>query len=172
MTFLNCKFVKPICTIVKHKFMETKDRFLQIISEKGISQQEMAERIGVDASTVSYFCKGKRKPGFEILERIAKAFPDVDLNWLITGISSESHIPNNYRDSSQILDSHDSSDSGQLELNFAQSAPQQLNNITSMSQNQNSCTVNGEKPAQSVDKRIKRVIVLFDDGSIESYNGF
>lgn len=158
--------------IVKHKFMETKDRFLQIISEKGISQQEMAERIGVDASTVSYFCKGKRKPGFEILERIARAFPDVDLNWLITGISSESHIPNNCQDSSEISNSHDSSDSGQLELNFAQSAPRPLNDISSMTPKQNSCVVNREKPAQSVDKKIKRVIVLFDDGSIESYNGF
>lgn len=144
--------------------MDTKDRFLQIINEKGISQQEMAERIGVDASTISYFCKGKRKPGFEILERIAKAFPDVDLNWLITGVSSESHISTNSSDSTEILNSRDTIDNGQLELNFTQ--------VASRPTRKSLQPVNIEKPAQSVDKRIKRVIVLFDDGSIECYNGF
>ncbi len=147
--------------------METKDRFLQIINEKGISQQEMAERIGVDASTISYFCKGKRKPGFDILERIAKAFPDVDLNWLITGIVSESHISANNTDMSEISNSQNTFDTGQLELNFASGTP-----VSPVRQQPVSQQNRIEKPAQSTQKRIKRVIVLFDDGTIESYNGF
>ena len=98
--------------------MEIKERFLEILSRNRISQQEMAERIGVDASTISYFCKGKRKPGFDILERIAVAFPNVDLNWLITGNGSELNISDNSTNALQISNSHESLN-GQLKFDFS-----------------------------------------------------
>ena len=133
---------------IYEEIMEIKDRFLEILSKNRISQQEMAERIGVDASTISCFCKGKRKPGFEILERIAVAFPNVDLNWLIAGNGSELNISTNGQDGGQISNSHESLN-GQLKFDF----------------------LSEKRPAQSSAKKIKRVIVLFDDGSMESYNG-
>ncbi|MBP3419030.1 MAG: helix-turn-helix transcriptional regulator [Marinifilaceae bacterium] len=145
--------------------MEIKDRFVKIITDMGISQQEMAERIGVDASTISYFCKGKRKPGFDILERIAVAFPDVDLNWLITGVASESHITCQDQGDSQISNSQNSIP-GQLQLDFSPS--QVRSSITSIAPATSAKTYK-EKPANP-QKRIKRVIVLFDDGTMESYN--
>ena len=128
--------------------MEIKERFLEILSRNRISQQEMAERIGVDASTISYFCKGKRKPGFDILERIAVAFPNVDLNWLITGNGSELNISDNSTNALQISNSHESLN-GQLKFDFSTE----------------------KRLVQSSGKKIKRVILLFDDGSMESYNG-
>lgn len=138
--------------------MDIKDRFQHIISSHGISQQEMAERIGVDASTISYFCKGKRKPGFEILEKISRAFPDIDLNWLISGNSSESHISNETDVCTEIDDS-------QLKFDFL-----------SNPQFQAKGKVQGAPGGSHVEvekrdsKKIKRVIILFEDGTMESYN--
>ena len=153
--------------------MEIKDRFLQIISRYGLSQQEMAERIGVDASTVSYFCKGKRKPGFDILEKIAKAFPDIDLNWLVAGDgdSSESHISNDPYTNVEIDDSRKGSDSEQLLFDFSQNS----SNSTPILPKQHDLPKQTQpvKHVSSVvtpTKKIKRVIILFEDGTMESYN--
>ncbi len=64
-----------------------KDRFRKIMTDHGLTQQKMAEMIGIDTSTVSCFCNGKRQPGFEVIAKISSAFPDVDMNWFINGES-------------------------------------------------------------------------------------
>ena len=173
------KIVNLSCgiTICQCKIMEIKDRFLQIISRYGLSQQEMAERIGVDASTVSYFCKGKRKPGFDILEKIAKAFPDVDLNWLVAGDgdSSESHISSDPYTNIEIEDSRNGKDSGQLLFDFSSNSSNSANTNKSANVAPKTAPSPVVIPAkievpQCGSKKIKRVIILFEDGTMESYN--
>ncbi len=61
------------------------DRFKLILEEKGLTAQKIAKLIGIDASAVSHLLNGRRRPGFEVLDKIGQAFPDINLNWLITG---------------------------------------------------------------------------------------
>ncbi len=44
--------------------------------------------IKVNASAMSHILNGRSKPGFDVLDKIAQAFPDVNLNWLISGKGS------------------------------------------------------------------------------------
>ena len=55
--------------------------------EKGMTQLEVAEKIGVGKSMVSMYEKDKRRPGFEILEAICDLF-NVDYDY-ITGKSNK-----------------------------------------------------------------------------------
>ena len=145
--------------------MEIKDRFLEILSKNRISQQEMAERIGVDASTISCFCKGKRKPGFEILERIAVAFPNVDLNWLIAGNGSELNISTNGQDGGQISNSHESLN-GQLKFEQYIKVEKYLNESIKKFW-ASYPKLNNKKFMKSMDKDINKAIelCLIDDNS-------
>ena len=127
-----------------------KERFKKIMKEKNLTQMQMASIIGIDTSTVSCFCNGKRLPGFEILVKIAQAFPDIDMNWFISGKQGDADT-----DNSSDKDKKDS----QITLNFPETDGINKNN-------------NPVSPicSNNAGKRVKRVVVLFDDGSMESYD--
>lgn len=49
-------------------------RIKEILDEKGMSQQELAEKTGLTAATISSIINGKSSPKLVILEKIAEAF--------------------------------------------------------------------------------------------------
>ena len=61
------------------------NRFKQLLEEKNLTANRFAALIKVNASAMSHILNGHRKPGFDVLGKIAQAFPDVNLNWLISG---------------------------------------------------------------------------------------
>ena len=54
--------------------MEFREILEEFLIEKGLTQTAFAERIGVKQSQVSEWLKGKAKPGYDILKRMALAF--------------------------------------------------------------------------------------------------
>lgn len=49
-------------------------RIKEILDKKGMSQQELAEKIGVTSVTISNIVQGKHSPKLAILNKIADAF--------------------------------------------------------------------------------------------------
>ena len=64
------------------------ERFKQLLEEKNLTATRFAAMIKVNASAMSHILNGRSKPGFDVLDKIAQAFPDVNLNWLISGKGS------------------------------------------------------------------------------------
>ena len=58
-----------------------KDMLKYFREREGLSQKELAEKLGVSASTISMYEVGSRQPNFEMEEAIADYF-NVDLNTL------------------------------------------------------------------------------------------
>lgn len=54
--------------------MEFREILEEFLIEKGLTQTAFAEKIGVKQSQVSEWLKGKAKPGYDILKRMALAF--------------------------------------------------------------------------------------------------
>ena len=67
--------------------MEFKDVVRSLRNEKGWSQQDVADRLGVHKMTVSGYETGKRKPSFEMLDALSDVF-DVSFDYLL-GYSPE-----------------------------------------------------------------------------------
>ena len=61
--------------------MEFKDMLKYFRQNAGLSQRELAKRLGVSPSTISMYEVGNREPDFETEEKIADYF-NVDLNTL------------------------------------------------------------------------------------------
>ena len=57
------------------------DVSLELVS-KG---RELADRLGVARAGVSHILSGRNRPGFDFLEAMAIHFPDISMDWLLTG---------------------------------------------------------------------------------------
>ena len=65
-----------------------KDRIAQIMQKEGLSNVEFADKIGISTSSLSHIFNGRNKPSLEVVMRIHKAYPHINLNWLLYGEGS------------------------------------------------------------------------------------
>lgn len=72
--------------------MEFSQILKQLRVERGMSQQEVADRLGLNKQAVSQYERGVRKPNFEIAEQLADIF-NVDLNYLLDSRSLSVKTP-------------------------------------------------------------------------------
>lgn len=62
-----------------------KERLNEIIEKKQLTATKFADMIHVNPSAISHLLKGRNKPGYDVLVNIANAFPDISMDWLLTG---------------------------------------------------------------------------------------
>lgn len=58
------------------------ERLRLLRTTSGLSQRELAQKIGVSKSSINMYERGEREPGFETLESVADLFR-VDINYLL-----------------------------------------------------------------------------------------
>ena len=78
-------------------YFAMKDRILQIIQEEALTNAEFAEKIGISTSALSHILTERNKPSLEVVMRIHKAYPSINLNWLLYGegeMKASEEIPN------------------------------------------------------------------------------
>ena len=142
-----------ICNAIFYKMQE---RFKQLLEEKNLTATRFAAMIKVNASAMSHILNGRSKPGFDVLDKIAQAFPDVNLNWLISGKGS-------------LYNNRISTPAKEVEK-----IPVQKNLFEEEEKNTKAEEI--LRPAVSVasiptakGKKVKRIILFFEDGSFEDY---
>lgn len=143
------------------------ERFKQLLEEKGLTATKFAALIKVNASAMSHILNGRSKPGFDVLDKIAQAFPDVNLNWLISGKGELFNITPDKEKRTEV-------------------AVQKSLFETTGTEKQKKAADNSQssvKPAPAIEaevaealiqspvtKEIKRIILFFSDGSFEDYS--
>ncbi len=61
------------------------DQIQEILAKERLSSSQFADKIGVQRSSVSHVLSGRNKPGFDFIQKILAAFPEINGDWLITG---------------------------------------------------------------------------------------
>ncbi len=69
--------------------------FRKIREQSGLTQQQLADKLGISRSAVGMYEKGEREPNFETLELIADTF-NVDMNYLLGKKPTTEIIPDSY----------------------------------------------------------------------------
>ena len=62
-----------------------KNRIDAIRQKEGMTSSDFAELIGVGRATVTHILQGRNKPSLDVMLRIYRRFPNVNLEWLMTG---------------------------------------------------------------------------------------
>lgn len=72
-----------------------KERILQIMNREGLKAAAFADNINVAQATLSQILRGRNMPSMDFLLRLRQRYPDVSLDWLLTGEGVMSESPAN-----------------------------------------------------------------------------
>lgn len=53
--------------------------------EKGLTSTQFADTVDVPRAVISHIIGGRNKPSLEVVTKIALAFPEISLNWILLG---------------------------------------------------------------------------------------
>ena len=56
------------------------------MENKGLKPSVFADKIGANRATISHILSGRNKPSIDFLEKLLHVYPELNANWLITGI--------------------------------------------------------------------------------------
>ena len=65
-----------------------RERIELLISTKGMTNAEFAERIGVQPSNISHVLSGRNNPSLDLVNKILESFREVRTEWLLKGSGS------------------------------------------------------------------------------------
>ena len=72
-------------TFVTPKDYTMDKRLQQFLDAENISQAQLADTLGVARAGISHILSGRNKPGFDFLEAMAVHYPQISMDWLLTG---------------------------------------------------------------------------------------
>ena len=87
-------FLRKDVTMVNEK--DVADRLEQLMAHYELTAAAFAERIDVQRSGISHILSGRNKPSLDFVLKVVRAFPEVDLYWLLNGKGTFS--PDSQRD--------------------------------------------------------------------------
>ncbi len=63
-------------------------RFKIWLDSVNLNANSFSKLVNLNRSTVSHIISGRNKPSIDVLEKILVIYPDLNINWLITGFGS------------------------------------------------------------------------------------
>lgn len=127
----------------------------EILRRENLTSSQFADRIGVQRSSVSHVISGRNKPGFDFINKILLAFPDINANWLITG-DGEMYGERRTQDTSLTFD-----------------IPVETEKVKSVKTDEpgepSAPTTSDPSPIASKSSEIERIIVFYKDKTFREY---
>jgi transcriptional regulator with XRE-family HTH domain len=62
------------------------NRLKNWMESESLKSSALADNIGVNRATISHILSGRNKPSIDFLQKLLHSYPDLNANWLITGI--------------------------------------------------------------------------------------
>lgn len=179
--------------------LEMKERIFKVMKWTGLNLSQFADAIQVSPALLSSVKSERTKPTLLLVENIKKVYPDIDINWLITGSgnmivgsSAEPGLCANTNDTTpteeksvtepvaiptniSVVDPLPSSASNE---NTSSATPASISTSRASSPSISSPEVQHNMPsndmaAQNCDntsiKAVKHLLLLFNDGTYETY---
>lgn len=146
------------------------ERLQQFLTMESISPARFAEQLGIQRSGVSHLLSGRNKPSFEFLQRMMKAYPDVNYEWLILGkgrpFKNDRPLPDNAPKADFFTEPNDSDTPEDMDLlseyqEFDTEIPP-----TQLAENRVNTPPAADTPSKN-GKKISRIVVFYNDGTYE-----
>lgn len=125
-----------------------------------MTQSQFADSIGVGRASVSHILAGRNKPGYDFIEKMASRYPEINLDWLITGkgkMYKKDRAASAPPAEPALFQENEAEE-------MAESADEKSIEMENSAPAEESATEDEEMPPE---KKISRVIVFYDDGTYQ-----
>lgn len=143
------------------------DRLLQYLKEVGMSKSSFAEQSGINKASLSHLESGRNKASLSLVEAFHRCFPEVDLNWLITGeskiaINQQATASTLFSKSSEVNRALDAFPQDQLKETHSKTPPSSIQHAASpASEHADNVDVTPQLPS----RKPETLTVLYSDGT-------
>lgn len=121
-----------------------KNRLQQFLESEGLSQAQFADSINVARAGISHIMSGRNNPSYEFIVNTIRRYPDLNIEWLLTGNGTM------YGKSARVENS---------------SSPAFYDTNSEISETAASMPATAPKQTEVSPRQISKVIVLYSDGS-------
>lgn len=118
------------------------ERLNEIMTYYGLSASAFAELIRVQRSSISHVLSGRNKPSLDFILKLNKAFPDINLYWLLNN-------------------------TGEMISSTPTTTPSSNKNLK---QDPIGKTQTFDNNTEYISKEVKRIVIFFKDGTFENYD--
>jgi len=123
---------------------ELSERIQIIIDLKGIQPSKFADEIGVQRSSMSHIIAGRNKPSLDFLQKVVQRYPEININWLLSGIGEP----------------------------FLKEKNEKSENISTDIEVSTEFEKKKTKEIPNKEKEIERIVVFYSDKTFETFNQF
>lgn len=123
--------------------MDLTEKIKKILIDKNLTPSIFADEIGIQRSSMSHILAGRNKPSLDMVQKIAKRYPELGVNWIL----DEEPLP--------ALSAHSPLESRKRPA----PAPQPVQP-----------TVVAEKKPVLQEKMIEKVLIFYSDGTFQEFN--
>ncbi|MDO6516876.1 helix-turn-helix domain-containing protein [Zobellia uliginosa] len=116
-------------------------RLEHLLSYYGLSASGFADKINVQRSSISHLLSGRNKPSLDFVLKVVKAFPEVNLYWLLNGKGSFPPEPKR-------------EEAPRPKPQTPSSSPQSI----------------VQKVVAEAEKTIEKIVIFYSDGSFKAYD--
>ncbi|MCF6213445.1 MAG: helix-turn-helix domain-containing protein [Flavobacteriaceae bacterium] len=125
------------------------NRIKKLLSFYTITAAQMADKIGVQRSSISHLLSGRNKPSLDFVIKVIQAYDEVDLYWLLNG---KGHFPKTNN-----------------EVKRSDTTPTRSRNVQSETNVSSQTALSKHMPLPSDGKKIEHIIIFYKDGSFKKY---
>jgi len=150
-------------------------RLQQFLTAENISQSQFAESISVAPASISHILAGRNKPGFDFISNMAKRYPSLNIEWLITGKGKmyksdlENSQPEIRRSShQQVLFGPESEAQPVREDKNEVKAEPMPSNPKQSAQTPESTFINIMQSANN-QRKVSKIVIFFDDNTFQEF---
>lgn len=153
-----------------------KEKLLDLMKREGLKPSQLAEMLGINPAGISHILAGRNKPGFDLLQKILRRFPQINPDWLL--LDSAQMYRDEYTDSTKVSAPTPAS---QLPIDdglFGPTVPEPVAPKAARQEPETSGTsIQSEAaqfpanlPVSRTGASVQRVVLFYDDQTFESFS--
>ena len=156
------------------------NRIFTFIESLQLTPTEFADTIGVSRASISSIKTGRTQPTLSLIEKIKQRFPNVDINWLILGEGDAPIVNRNEQEIELFTDdevkaeievtqtsSNDDTAANEYQAVYIAETPRKIEEESQVVNQEDNVLVRSTTERK---RSVKKVILLYDDGSFEEFN--
>lgn len=140
----------------------------------GISSTQLAEKMGVQRSSISHILSGRNKPSFDFIVKLMEQFPELNADWVLLGkgnmLKSTLNTPKKEQEGSLFTNMGDVTHKAPIKEGFKRHNEETVKQVNSPLTKKISSVPEPSTPEVTNVNKVKYIVFVYEDDSFKILN--